>query len=72
MPKAWRDKYKGKFDKGWDKSREEMLARQKKLGIVPPDTQLTPKPDIVKDWDKLTPDEKKVCAPASGSLRGVR
>ncbi len=62
VPKAWRDKYKGKFDMGWDKAREETLARQKKLGIVPPNTQLAPKPDIVKDWDKLTPDEKKVCA----------
>ena len=62
MPKAWRDKYKGKFDMGWDKAREETLARQKELGIVPPNTQLAPKPGIVKDWDKLTPDEKKVCA----------
>jgi arylsulfatase A-like enzyme len=62
VPKTWRDKYKGKFDMGWDKAREETLARQKKLGIVPPDTELTAKPDIVKDWDKLTPDEKKVCA----------
>ena len=60
-PKAWRDKYKGKFDQGWDKYREEILARQKKLGIVPPNTQLTPKPDIAPDWDTLSADEKKVC-----------
>lgn len=61
VPKAWLDKYKGKFNQGWDKYREEILARQKKLGIVPPNTQLTPKPDIAPDWDTLTADEKKVC-----------
>ena len=61
LPEAWRDKYKGKFDQGWDKYRDEILARQKELGIVPPNTQLTPKPDIVPDWDTLTADEKKVC-----------
>ena len=46
---------------GWDKHREEILARQKQLGIVPNNTQLTPKPDIMVDWDTLTADEKKVC-----------
>jgi arylsulfatase A-like enzyme len=61
LPKSWRDKYKGKFDQGWDKYREEILARQKKLGIVPSNTQLTPKPDIMVDWNTLTADEKKVC-----------
>jgi arylsulfatase A-like enzyme len=60
LPQSWRDKYKGKFDQGWDKYREEILARQKQLGIVPPNTQLTPKPAIMEDWDKLTADEKKV------------
>ena len=60
LPKAWRDKYKGKFDQGWDKYREEILARQKKLGIVPQNTKLTPKADIAPDWDTLTADEKKV------------
>jgi arylsulfatase A-like enzyme len=62
VPTAWRDKYKGKFDEGWDKAREETLARQKQLGIVPPNTQLTPKPlpKDMPDWDKLSADEKKV------------
>jgi len=60
LPKSWRDKYKGKFDMGWDKYREEILARQKKLGIVPQNTKLTAKADIAPDWDKLTADEKKV------------
>ncbi|HET6178261.1 MAG TPA: arylsulfatase [Candidatus Sulfotelmatobacter sp.] len=64
VPKEWRDKYKGKFDEGWDKAREETLARQKALGIVPPNTQLTPKPapKDMPDWDTLSADEKKVFA----------
>jgi arylsulfatase A-like enzyme len=60
VPTEWRDKYKGKFDEGWDKYREEILARQKSLGIVPPNTQLTPKPKGMPDWDTLSADEKKV------------
>ncbi len=62
VPKEWRDKYKGKFDEGWDKYREEILARQKTLRIVPPNTQLAPKPTEkeMPDWDKLSADEKKV------------
>src|SRR5450755_1439942 len=62
VPKEWIAKYKGKFDQGWDKLREETLARQKKLGIVPQNTILAPKPDAIKDWDKLTADEKKLFA----------
>lgn len=61
-PKEWADKYKGKFDAGWDKYREETLARQIKLGVVPPGTKLAPKPQAIKDWDALTPDEKKLFA----------
>lgn len=59
-PKEWIDKYKGKFDQGWDKLREETLERQKKLGIVPADTKLAPKPSDIKDWDSLSADEKKI------------
>lgn len=62
VPAEWIAKYKGKFDQGWDKLREETLARQKQLGIVPPDTVLAPKPEGIKDWDKLTADEKKLFA----------
>ena len=62
VPKEWIAKYKGKFDQGWDKLREETLARQKKLGVVPPDTKLAPKPNAIKDWDKLGPDEKRLFA----------
>ncbi len=59
-PQAWRDKYKGKFDEGWDKYREETLARQKQLGIVPQNTQLAPWPASVKHWDELSADDKTV------------
>jgi arylsulfatase len=59
-PKEWIDKYKGKFDMGWDKLREQILARQIQMGIVPPGTRLAPKPVDIKDWDKLSADEKKL------------
>jgi arylsulfatase len=60
VPKEWIAKWKGKFDQGWDKLREETLARQIKLGIVPPNTNLAPKPPAIKDWDKLSADEKRL------------
>jgi arylsulfatase A-like enzyme len=60
VPKEWADKYKGKFDQGWDKLREETLARQIKQGVVPAGTRLAGKPEAIKDWDKLTPDEKRL------------
>jgi arylsulfatase A-like enzyme len=62
VPKQWADKYKGKFDEGWDKYREETLARQIKLGIVPAGTRLAPKPAAIKDWNTLSADERKLFA----------
>ncbi len=62
VPKEWIAKYKGKFDQGWDKVREETLARQIKLGVVPPGTKLAPKPEAIKDWDALSADEKRLFA----------
>lgn len=62
VPKEWIAKYKGRFAQGWDKLREETLARQIKLGVVPQGTKLAPKPEAIKDWDKLTADEKKLFA----------
>jgi len=53
VPKEWADKYTGKFDKGWDALREETLARQKKLGVVPPDCQLSARPNDVPAWDEM-------------------
>jgi len=62
VPKEWIAKYRGKFDQGWDKLREETLARQKRLGVVPADTKLAPKPAAIKDWASLSRDEKKLFA----------
>jgi len=62
VPAEWSAKYKGKFDQGWDKLREETLARQIQLGVVPAGTKLAKKPEAIKDWDTLTPDEKKLFA----------
>jgi arylsulfatase len=61
-PRAWIDKFKGQFDMGWDRYREIVLERQKKLGVVPADTILTSRPASIPAWDSLTPDQKKVAA----------
>lgn len=61
-PKEWIAKWKGKFDQGWDKLREETLARQIKMGVVPAGTKLPPKPEAIKDWDKLPDDHKRLFA----------
>ena len=60
--KDWIAKFKGKFDQGWDRQRETTLANQKKLGIVPADTVLTPRPKDIPAWDSLNADQKKVYA----------
>nr|WP_231871561.1 arylsulfatase [Planctomyces sp. SH-PL62] len=62
VPKEWVAKYKGQFDQGWDKLREETLARQVKLGVVPAGTKLAPKPEAIKHWDSLSADEKTLFA----------
>jgi len=62
VPKEWADKYKGRFDSGWDAYRDETLARQLKLGVVPPGTRLAPKPAAVRDWASLSADEKRLFA----------
>jgi len=62
VSKEWIENYKGKFDQGWDKLREETLARQKALGVVPPDTVLAPKPKEIKDWSALSDDERRLFA----------
>jgi arylsulfatase len=62
VPRQWIAKWKGKFDQGWDKLREETLARQIKMGIVPPGTRLAPKPPAIKDWAELSADEKRLFA----------
>jgi arylsulfatase A-like enzyme len=61
-PKEWIAKFKGKFDQGWDKVREETLARQIKLGVVPAGTKLTPRPKEIPSWESRSADEKKLYA----------
>jgi arylsulfatase len=55
-PKDWIAKFKGQFDEGWDKVREETLARQIRLGVVPGGTKLTERPKEIPAWDSLTAD----------------
>ena len=62
VPKEWIAKWKGKFYQGWDKLRQEILARQIQNGIVPKDTKLAPKPKAIPDWDTLSADQKKLYA----------
>src|SRR6516165_5715543 len=61
-PADWIAKFKGQFDMGWDKYREITLERQKKLGVVPPDTKLTPRPESLPAWDSLNADQKRLYA----------
>jgi arylsulfatase len=58
----WIDKFKGKFDMGWNAMRDQIFANQKQLGVIPQDTQLTPWPDDLPKWDTLSADEKKMFA----------
>lgn len=60
VSKEWSDKYKGKFDQGWDKLREETFARQKALGVIPQKAQLTPRPKEIPAWDEMSPEQKKL------------
>lgn len=60
VEKAWIDKYKGKFDQGWDNYREQVLANQKKLGLVPQNVVLPPHNPGIKEWNTLSADEKKL------------
>lgn len=59
-PKTYRDKYRGKFDHGWDRQREMTLARQIEVGVVPQGTKLTPRPESIPSWDSRSADEKRV------------
>jgi arylsulfatase len=53
VPRDWIAKFKGKFDQRWDRLREDTFARQKKLGVIPPDATLTPRPANLPAWDSL-------------------
>ena len=58
----WIDKFKGKFDMGWNVMREQIFANQKRLGVIPANAQLTPWPDSLAKWETLSADEKKLFA----------
>jgi arylsulfatase len=60
VPKEWIAKYKGQFSQGWDKLREETFERQKKMGIIPPDTKLTPRPNEIPAWEDMNADQKRL------------
>ncbi|MGH7197998.1 MAG: arylsulfatase, partial [Candidatus Omnitrophota bacterium] len=62
VPKEWADKYKGQFDQGWDKLREETFARQKEMGIIPQTAELTKRPAEIPAWDDQTPEQKRLFA----------
>ena len=71
VPQSWIAKFKGQFDQGWDKYREETYQRQLKMGIIPPDTKLTPRPKEIPAWDSLSPDEKRIASAPDGGIRRV-
>jgi arylsulfatase A-like enzyme len=62
VPKEWADKYKGKFDQGWDKMREQIFARQKKLKVIPADAELTKRHEEIPAWDKMAKELKPILA----------
>ena len=62
VSKEWIDKYKGKFDQGWDKLREEIFARQKELGVIPRDAELTQRPEEIPAWDQMPKELKPILA----------
>ncbi len=61
-PDEYIAKYKGKFDMGWDKAREQILARQLEMGIAPPNTNLSARIEEIPAWESLSDDEKKLYA----------
>jgi arylsulfatase len=62
VPKAWAERYRGQFDDGWDAYRQKVFDRQKQLGLVPGQTQLSARDPDVQAWDSLSPDERRLYA----------
>ena len=71
VPKEWADRYKGKFDQGWDALREETFARQKELGVIPPDCDLTERSPGIPAWDDVDRRAEAGARPPDGGLRGL-
>ena len=62
VEKAWIDRYRGRFDMGWDEYRKQVFARQIEMGVIPPGTQLPPRDPDVPEWSSLSPDEQRMYA----------
>jgi arylsulfatase A-like enzyme len=62
VPTEWSDKYEGAFDDGWDALRERIFARQQELGVIPPDAELTARPEEIPAWDDMPEELKPVLA----------
>lgn len=62
VPDDWIERYRGRFDQGWDAMREQIFQRQKALGVIPENTQLTPRPAEIPAWDSLSADEQRVAS----------
>ena len=62
VPPTWIERYRGRFDDGWETVRERRFHRQRELGVVPPSTTLTERPSWVRPWDDLSPDERRLYA----------
>ncbi len=62
VPPEWSAKYKGKFDRGWDRLREETFERQKALGVIPPDAELTLRPAQIPGWEDMPPEKRPILA----------
>ncbi|MCB1679074.1 MAG: arylsulfatase [Halioglobus sp.] len=62
VPREWIERYTGQFNQGWDVMREDIIARQKKLGVIPADARLTPRPAELPAWDSMGKDEQRVAS----------
>ncbi|MBW2268132.1 MAG: arylsulfatase [Deltaproteobacteria bacterium] len=62
VPRPWIDRFAGQFDRGWDALREETFARQKRLGVIPANARLTPRPPKLPAWQDLSPEQQKIAA----------
>ncbi|SAL02867.1 arylsulfatase [Caballeronia calidae] len=70
-PKEWIERYRGAFDHGWDEQRKRTFERQRELGVIPPDAQLTPRPAEIPAWGESTDDEKRLGARLMEAFAGA-
>jgi len=70
-PAEWIKKFRGKFDMGWDKAREDIFQRQKEMGVIPKNAVLTPRHDVLPAWDSLSSDQKRINARLMEAFAGM-